>query len=89
VARLVELLAGLKIDLCRKASALATLRDRGESADQGRGDGVKAIDDELDAIAGQLGIGWDRLCDILDAMSVASSIEIRTAMEILKEAKTG
>jgi hypothetical protein len=89
VARLAGLLAGLKIDLCRKASALAVLRDQGESAGHGRGDGVKAIDDELDAIAKQLGIGWDRLCDILDAMSAASSIEIRTVAELLKVAKTG
>jgi hypothetical protein len=36
-----------------------------------------------------LGIGWDRLCDILDAMSAASSIEIRTVAELLKVAKTG
>jgi hypothetical protein len=89
VTRLAGLLTGLKIDLCRKALALATLRDRGDGGGGGRGDGVKAIDDELDAIAGQLGIGWDRLCDILDAMSAASLIEIRTVAEILKEAKTG
>jgi hypothetical protein len=89
VARLAGLLTGLKIDLCRKAAALATLRDRGAGGDDWRGDGVKAIDDELDAIAGQLGVGWDRLCDILDAMSAASSIEIRTVAELLKEVKTG
>jgi hypothetical protein len=84
VARLAGLLTGLKINLCCKAAAFAVLRDRGN----GRGDGVKTIDDELDAIAGQLGIGWDRLCDILDAMSAASSVEIRTVAEILKDAKT-
>ena len=89
VARLARLLEGLKMDLCRKAAALAARRDRGGDEADGQGDAVKAIDDELEAIAGQLGIDWGRLCDILDAMSVASSIEIRTVAELLKEAKTG
>jgi len=88
VARLAGLLAGLKIDLCRKASALATLRDRGGYGD-GRSDGVKAIDDGLEAIAGQLGIDWDRLCDILDARSAASPVETRTVAELLKEPQAG
>ena len=91
---LAALLSGLKIDLCRKALDLARRRDAGDGGrpvpgkpNSGKFDG-DWIDREFKSIAEQLGIGLDRLHDILDDMIEANKTEIQTAVLLAKQAET-
>jgi hypothetical protein len=79
VRPLADLLAGLRMDLCRKALALSQQRDAGAEAGQ--------IDKALADLATQLDIDLDRLNDILDALTTANKTEIQAAAKLAEDRK--